>query len=286
MFTHGTKVESDVLRRRMIASERGLAEAAELAARLQRRVEHAERALLAATRTIPEDTSTRLYLPAAPWANSTMLGTAVVTDRTSSRNVLLSDPDQSVGMEELLVPGAFWSGLSETASATFEASIQPAYTMLYNEVLLPYIGGIEQTVMLHSAGGPLIYSGVRTTRVMRFEQPREWNGRITVHSQAAYKIGSMYVHAGVAPAIFQTSWLSSGTIRGEKAFSLGASKQLTVLRVWAMPSGIQLNDATFSVDGTPFTGSTTVSDGSVLRVEAPIGALTAASYLALDILLV
>jgi len=298
MFNHGQKVESGQLRRRLASSEGLVREANDTLQALERRVLASERALIAATRGLPADkpatpgNPATLFLSTAADAGTEILGITAVTERTampslvgsemcirdSSKSVLLSDFDQFVGVPELLVPGAFWSVVSDSRVLEVEAYIAPAYTMKYNEIIIPFIGSVEQTIRLHHSNGYHSYTGERTTRCIRHQASREWNGRIVVRSEAAYRIDGKYVHAGVAPYIYQSTWVDSGRVAAQR--ELDFSGTLTPYQIKAGQTA--LDNPVYTLNGTPFTGSVAVDAGDVLGVEADLTWDQTVSHLAVS----
>lgn len=286
MFQHGQKVESRDLREKFVAQEGLTREALAELRVLESRVLATERALLAATRNIPADTpasggkKARLNMATSVDAGSEMLGSAIVTERTNVITPLVTEEEQFLGTAELLIPGAFWSVASDSAELEVTARISPAYLMTYNEIVVPFIGGTAQTVRLHHPDGYYSYGGTRETLVVRHQRPRNWNGKITVLSTASFRADGKYIHAGAAPWIYNSAWLSSATVRADREMSQAGT--FTPYGVYAAPGNILLENPTFKKNGVAFTTSASVVVGDVITVEVTLPWNVAASYLALE----
>lgn len=216
-----------------------------------------------------------MYADAMPSAGGGRVGPFVSARRLRSESVFYEAP-QGTGAINALREGKVWARATGSAQATFEARLQPARLMRYNEVLVPHIAG-QISVRMHHDQGSDRYGPFERSRLIRVPEGRRFNGRIEIDSQSRSTSGGQYVHAIGGLEIRDSDWTAEWDLTVE--FEAPSDGTVELKGLSAHPGGQSLPFSVEDENGTPLTKTESVAAGDrlVLRAEE-IDPTVTASY--------
>lgn len=190
-----------------------------------------------------------------------------VTTRTTGRQLKIGERDLTgAGELDLLRPGAIWAQTSENRDEVFEARLEPARLVQFNEVMVPHIAG-QVSIELFSDRGSEKIAALEQSRLLRFAETKSFNGRVRLRSvSGATAPDGTYIHAMGGLSIYNSDWAPTGEVRTE--FQMPEDGDLTGVdaRVW--PTQDQPS-STIYVDGSQVALPTSLSKGDTVQVRMP-----------------
>lgn len=193
-----------------------------------------------------------------------MIGPFATGKRLNYSQQLTLEDIQGTGELEMLRPGGIWAARSENRVEVFEARLQPARLMQYNELLVPHIAGQVSLDLFHDQGKES-HIGLESSRCFRFREERTFNGRLRVESRSSATDGhGNFIHTMGGISLFKSDWPRRTQVRGR--VTVPESGTLTGVDIQLHPSGQEL----------PFTVRTTdaevtlpveVTKGDVLEIH-------------------
>lgn len=205
------------------------------------------------------------YVDATAGPGGQMIGPFATGKRLRYSQPLKTEDVQGTGELDLLRPGSIWAARSENRVEVFEARLQPARLLQYNELVIPHIAG-QISVDLYHDQGKESYIGLESSRVIRSREEHSFNGRIRVESRsAATDPHGNYIHTMGGVSLFNSDWPRRSHVEGR--ITLPEDGTLTQLDVTLHPSGTK---PVFTIEqkgeivSLPYTGQ----KGDVLEVHA------------------
>jgi hypothetical protein len=289
MFQHGEQLRSDELAARLAGAERHARGALRSAQDLRDRLDQIGLALLTIEGRLPEDkpqTPSRpaqLFLPVRPLLGCELLGSSVVTARTKAKSALLTDVVDGYGHLSLLRPGEVWATLSPQQTDRFEARLEPAVLMEYNELVLPFIAGGPLSWRLYHSRGYHEYRGVTQTTVYRTQAPREFNGMVEVISESRTGLEGQFIHTAAGIAAQMSDFLPKGTL--EAVGELPFTGVVRVDGVYLFPGRVPVTTYRLEHAGADKTGIAQFAalTGETLRLEIEIPWDAAVNYVSIEL---
>lgn len=264
----GRPIRSQDLLRRFDEEARRLAGAEETIRRVREAVRQTQLAVQAAKQAKPKgraagEEEASMYLDPTTSTGAERVGPFLTATRVQQDDVRLGTP-AGTGAIRALREGEVWASLG-SENETFEARMDPARLMRYNELLVPHVAGTV-TLHLHHDNGSQQYGPFEESRLFRLSTPAKFNGRLEIDSASSVTVSGEHVHALGGLEIRSSDWVNGWELTS--SFTAPKAGTIELNELSAHPSGRSLSFSVESPGGASRTKSESVSDGEELVVRA------------------
>lgn len=261
MLEVGQPIRSDELNRLLESAAESAEHARVKNDMLARELQMVQLALHA--RTAPEHSGDGLFLKALPHSGAEFIGSLVASERAQTKTALFAG-SEGTGAIEMLREGSVWSGLSSDAETQVSAAVQPAYRTGFNELFVPHIAGVVGVTLHSDTGERTEVRNITSSRLVRYDEVRPFNGRVTFTSRAAAGLDQQFIHSVGGLHIRQSAW--AGAFDAKAVYQATQSGSFIVDEVKLFPSGRVVTDVALSAGNT--ADALVTSDTNAINVEA------------------